>query len=210
MRNADKGANGVRPAGAAAAVLLALAGPVAAMEANGPVPVITGTVDFGAAEGAEEFAGSQQLLQSLPSAPEVIYLDIAIAPTVLERGAQGIKLDFSTTGTAPDGSPLAGDLCKAGEWRPIPSGVGALTLRPARIDPHVVVRFDFTSIDAAPYNALSCDYAPAIPDLVVIHITGFFVVHETTIPGARSLRLIPFSPPYDVATAALAQSIAAP
>ncbi|MCC6921359.1 MAG: hypothetical protein IT548_19370 [Alphaproteobacteria bacterium] len=201
-------ARGLAASGTAA--LLAWPAPGGAMEAGGPVPVITGTVDFGAAEGAEEFVGSQQLLQSLPSAPEVIYLDIAIAPTVVERSAAGIKLDFSTTGTAPDGAPLAGDLCKAGEWRAIPSGVGSLTLTPAKIDPHVVVRFDFTTIDAAPYNALSCDYAPAIPDLVVIHITGFFVVHETTIPGARSLRLIPFDPPYDVATAALAQSIAAP
>jgi hypothetical protein len=186
------------------------AGSAAAMEAGGPIPVITGTVDFGAAAGSDEFAGSQQLLASLPSAPEIVYLDVAIAPAVVERAEQGIKLDFSTAAAGPDGAALPGQICKAGEWRAVPSGVAALTLTPASIDPHVVVRFDFGSIDAAPYNALSCDYAPAIPDLVVIHITGFFVVHETTIPNARSLRLIPFDPPYEAASAALAKSIAAP
>jgi len=182
----------------------------AAIEADGPIPVITGTVDFGAAEGSDEFTGSQQLLAALPSAPDVVYLDIAIAPTVVERSPEAIRLDFSTAATAADGSALADQVCKAGEWRAIPSGVSSLTLTPAKIDPHVVVRFDFGSVDAAPYNALSCDYAPAIPDLVVIHITGFFVVHETTIPNARSLRLIPFDPPYAAASAALAKSIAAP
>lgn len=187
-----------------------IAGSGSAMEAGGPITVITGTVDFGAPEGSDEFTGSQQLLASLPSAPELVYLDIAIAPTVVERTGSDIKLDFSSVATGSDGAALAGQICKAGEWRPIPSGVSSLTLTPAKIDPHVVVRFDFGSIDAAPYNALSCDFAPAIPDLVVIHITGFFVVHETTVPNARSLRLIPFDPPYEAASAALAQSIAAP
>lgn len=197
--------------GAIIAVLCGIpAGPAGAIEASGPIAVITGTVDFGAAEGSDEFVGSQQLLAALPSAPDVVYLDIAIAPVVVERTADTIRLDFSTTASGPDGQALPEQVCKAGEWRPIPSGVASLTLTPAKIDPHVVVRFDFGSIDAAPYNALSCDYAPAIPDLVVIHITGFFVVHETTIPNARSLRLIPFDPPYEAASAALAQSIAAP
>lgn len=202
-------------ASAAAAVIAAGigsagVGPASAVEAGGPIAVLTGTVDFGAASGSDELTGSQQLLASLPSAPDLVYLDIAIAPTVVERTADAIKLDFSTTATTADGSAIPGEICKAGEWRAISEGVGSLTLTPASIDPHIVVRFDFVSIDAAPYNALSCDYAPAIPDLVVIHITGFFVVHETTIPNARSLRLIPFDPPYEAAQAALAQSIAAP
>jgi hypothetical protein len=194
----------------AAAVLAGLACPAAAIEADGPIVVVTGTVDFGAAEGSDEFTGSQQLLAALPSAPDVVYVDIAIAPTVVERTADAIKLDFSAVATDRNGSTLPDQVCKAGEWRSVTSGVSALTLTPARIDPHIVVRFDFGDIDAAPYNALSCDYAPAIPDLVVIHVTGFFVVHETTVPGARNLRLIPFNPPYEDATAALAKSIAAP
>ena len=53
---------------------------------------------------------------------------------------------------------------------------------------------DFVGPAEAPYNALSCDYAPALPGEVALRLTGFFVVQNTTVPTARGVRYYQVDP----------------
>lgn len=206
-----------RPRPRPAALLLAaamLAGSAGAIEAANPplprpVPVFEGTVDFSAPEGSPENLASAEFLSKLPSAPELIYLDLTIAPALLDPN-DTTKLDFGAAAYGPGGQPVEPFPCAAGGWGMIDRELTAIGFGPGRIDTHLLVTVELTEAAKAPYNAVSCDYAPGLPAQVALRISGFFVVQESAIPTARGLRLVPVAPPYAEAMDALARSIAAP
>ncbi|MBL9011322.1 MAG: hypothetical protein JNL56_09100 [Alphaproteobacteria bacterium] len=203
----------LRPAALLAVAALA-GGSAGAIEAANPplprpVPVFDGTVDFSAAEGSPEHAASVDFLARLPSAPELIFLDLTIAPALLDPNDTS-KLDFAVTALTPTGAAAEPFPCSPGAWGMIDRGLSALSFAPGRIDTHLLLTVEIAPGAAAPYNAVSCDYAPGLPAQVALRVTGFFVVQETTVPTARALRLVPVAPPYAEAMDGLARSIAQP
>ncbi len=205
-------AGSVRKAGlaSAAALALALVGSVAVAAPPVGIQVVTGTLDFGAAEGSEERGASLKLLENFPPAPALIYLDLNIAPAVADPNAAEKVLDFGVTLFGGDGQPLAGVPCALGGAQMIDRGNSRMTIQAGAIYPHIVLEAEFVGPADAPYNALSCDYAPALPGEVALRLTGFFVVQNTTLPTARGVRLTPFIPPMAEALEALAKSHADP
>ena len=198
---------------AAAAALMDVAGALEAAQPPlaRPVPVFEGTIDLSAAPGSSENAASTDFLAKLPSAPEMIFLDLTIAPAVVDAAASPAVLDFGATAYGgPAGAAIAPFPCSAGSWTMIDRGLSVLTVAPTALDTHLLLTIEVASGPAAPFNAISCDYAPGLPAQVALHVTGFFVVQETAIPTARGLRLVPYTPPYAEALDALARSIAAP
>ena len=198
------------------AAALGLSGAAGALEAARPplprpVPVFEGTIDLSAAPGSSENTASIDFLTKLPSAPEMIFLDLTIAPAVADAAASPVVLDFGATAySAANGAAMAPFPCAAGNWSMIDRGMSVLTVAPTALDTHLLLTIEIAGGAAAPFNAVSCDYAPGLPAEVALHVTGFFVVQETAIPTARGLRLVPYTPPYAEALDALARSIAAP
>lgn len=174
------------------------------------IQVVTGTLDFGAAEGSAERTASMTLLENFPAAPAVVYLDLNIAPSVADPAAAEKVLDFGVTLYGSDGQPLAAVPCALGGSQMIDRGNRSISIQAGAIYPHLVLEAEFVAAEHAPYNALSCDYAPALPGEVALRLTGFFVVQNTTIPTARGVRLVPFIPPFEKAVEALAKSHADP
>ena len=205
----------LRRAGAGLALSLSIAAPLlapaAALEAANPplprpVPVFEGTIDLSAAAGSPENLASIEFLEKLPSAPEMIYLDLTIAPAQPDAGNPA-ALDFGATAyDRGTGQPLAAFPCQAGSWQMIDRGVGLLTVTPAPLSTHLVLSIEVAAREA-PFNFMSCDYAPGLPSQVALHVAGFFVVQETTIPTARGLRLVPYTPPHAEAMDALQKSL---
>lgn len=194
-----------------AAVLAAGFAGVPAMAAS-PVgiQVVTGTLDFGAAEGSEERNASLKILENFPAAPAVVYLDLNIAPAVADPNAAEKVLDFGVTIYGGDGQPLSTVPCALGASQMIDRGNSRMTIQAGAIYPHIVLEAELVAPADAPYNYLSCDYAPALPGEVALRLTGFFVVQNTTIPTARGVRLVPMVPPLQEALDALAKSHADP
>jgi len=174
------------------------------------IQIVAGTLDFGAAEGSEEHNASMKLLENFPAAPALIYLDLNIAPAVADPNAAEKVLDFGVTITGGDGKPLETVPCALGGSQMIDRGNRSISIQAGAIYPHIVLEAEFVAAEEAPYNALSCDYAPALPGEVALRLTGFFVVQNTTIPTARGVRLVPFIPPMADALDALAKSHADP
>lgn len=174
------------------------------------IQIVAGTLDFGAAEGSEERNASMKLLENFPAAPALIYLDLNIAPSVADPNAETKVLDFGVTLYGGDGKPLDKVPCELGASQMIDRGNRSISIQAGAIYPHIVLEAEFVAGEYAPYNALSCDYAPALPGEVSLRLTGFFVVQNTTIPTARGVRLVPFIPPMAEALDALAKSHADP
>lgn len=191
------------------AAALAVSGQAMAASPVG-IQIVTGTLDFGAAEGSEERNASLKILENFPAAPALIYLDINIAPSVADPNAAEKVLDFGVTLYGGDGQPVAAVPCALGGSQMIDRGHSRMTIQAGAIYPHIVLEAEFVAPADAPYNALSCDYAPALPGEVALRLTGFFVVQNTTIPTARGVRLVPFIPPMQEALDALAKSHADP
>lgn len=216
LRGLDFGAFSAAARGRAAAVALtaAMAGPLAGGPALAAPPVgiqvVTGTIDFGAAEGSEERNASLTLLENFPAAPALVYLDLNIAPAVADPNAAEKKLDFGVTIYGADGKPLDAVPCALGASQMIDRGNRAMSIQAGAIYPHILLDVEFVGPAEAPYNALSCDYAPALPGEVALRLTGFFVVQNTTVPTARGVRLVPFIPPMAEALEALGKSHADP
>jgi hypothetical protein len=180
-----------------------------------PVPIVEGTIDLSAAPGSPENLASIAFLEKLPSAPELIYLDLTIAPAVTDPAANPatdpVNLDFGATAyDAASGKALSPFPCELGAWQMLDRSLNMLTLAPSALDTHLLMTIEVARGEHAPFNSVSCDYAPGLPAQVALHVTGFFVVQETAIPTARGLRLVPYTPPYAEAVDALARSIAAP
>lgn len=195
--------------GLMALALAALAPPALAAAPVG-IQVVTGTLDFGAAEGSEERNASMRLLENFPAAPALVYLDLNIAPAVADPNAAEKVLDFGVTLYGGDGQPLNKVPCELGASQMIDRGNSRVNIQAGAIYPHIVLEAEIVSPADGPYNALSCDYAPALPGEVALRLTGFFVVQNTTIPTARGVRLVPFIPPMAEALEALAKSHADP
>jgi hypothetical protein len=174
------------------------------------IQVVTGTLDFGAAEGSEERDASVKLLENFPAAPAVVYLDLNIAPAVADPNAAEKVLDFGVTLYGSDGQPLPAVPCALGASQMIDRGNRSISIQAGAIYPHIVLQAEFVAPEYAPYNGLSCDYAPGLAGEVSLRLTGFFVVQNTTIPEARGVRLVPFIPPFEKAVEALAKSHADP
>lgn len=191
--------------------MLAAAGfqPVLAAAPMG-IQVVTGTIDFGAAEGSEERNASLTLLENFPAAPALVYLDLNIAPSVADPNAAEKVLDFGVTIYGADGKALSAVPCALGASHMIDRGNSAMSIQAGAIYPHILLNVEFVGPADAPYNALSCDYAPALPGEVTLRLTGFFVVQNTTVPTARGVRLVPFIPPMADALEALGRSHADP
>ena len=81
------------------------------------IQVVTGTLDFGAAEGSEERNASLKLLEEFPAAPALVYLDLNLAPAVADPNAAEKVLDFAVTLFGPDGQPLPAVPCALGPRR---------------------------------------------------------------------------------------------
>lgn len=95
---------------AAAAALMDVAGALEAAQPPlaRPVPVFEGTIDLSAAPGSSENTASADFLAKLPSAPEMIFLDLTIAPAVVDAAASPAALDFGATAYGgPAGAALA-------------------------------------------------------------------------------------------------------
>lgn len=184
---------------------------IAAKPAPPPaIPIVTGTVDFGAQQGTEGYTASFAFLESFPAAAAVIYLDLTIAPAVSGPEGGDQTLDFGVTGYGVDGGVMKEFPCALGGSQFIDRQMTAVSVAAGAIYPHLILDADIASGAAAPYNALSCDYAPAVAGQVVVHLTGFFVVQEAAIPTARWVRLVPMTPPFAEAIDALARSDDAP
>lgn len=194
----------------ASAALLAGLGGVAKAAPPVGIQVVTGTLDFGAADGSEERNASIRLLETFPSSPSLVYLDLNIAPAVADPNAADKVLDFGVTIYGGDGQPLAVVPCAEGASQKIDRGNRAVSIAAGAIYPHILLEAELVSGPEAPYNALSCDYAPGLPSGVSLRLTGFFVVQDTMIPTARGVRLVPFIPPMAEALEALAKSHADP
>lgn len=176
----------------------------------GGIPVVTGTLDFGAAEGSAERAESASLLEAFPAAPGIVYLDLAIAPLAENPGTETEKLDFRTSLYGPDGKAIAESGCAAGNARFYGPEIGSLSVSTGALYPHLLLDVELAAPGGAPFNSLSCAYAPSLPGMVVLRLAGFFVVHDVSIPEARQIRLVPYTPPYDQALDALGRSHAYP
>lgn len=193
-----------------AALVLTLGPAPAALAATPGIQVVTGTLDFGAEEGSTERNASIRLLETFPPAPALVYLDLNIAPAVADPSAAEKALDFNVTLYGGDGQPLGAVPCALGDARMIDRGNRSMSIQAGALYPHILFDVEFVDPAEAPYNALSCDYAPALPGEVALRLTGFFVVQNTTIPTARGVRLVPFIPPMGEALEALAKSHADP
>lgn len=195
-----------------AAMIGALAGFGGATLAAPPVgiQVVTGTLDFGAAEGSDERNASLKLLENFPAAPALVYLDLNIAPSLADPDAAEKTLDFHATLHGGGGEALPAVPCAPGASQMIDRGNTKLTIQAGAIYTHIVLEVELAPGAAAPYNALSCDYAPGLPSEISLRLTGFFVVQDTMIPTARGVRLVPFVPPMPEALEALAKSHADP
>ncbi|MFT3810353.1 MAG: hypothetical protein QM698_10580 [Micropepsaceae bacterium] len=191
------------------AAALAVCGQALAASPVG-IQIVTGTLDFGAADGSEERDASLKILENFPAAPALIYLDLNIAPAVADPNAAEKVLDFGVILYGGDGQPLAAVPCALGGSQMIDRGNRGISIQAGAIYPHIVLEAEFAAPEHAPYNALSCDYAPGLPGEVSLRLTGFFVVQDTMIPTARGVRLVPFIPPMQEALDALAKSHADP
>lgn len=204
-----------RSAWAAGAAMAVLVGALAAAHAAAPtppggIPVVVGTLDFHAEEGSAERAESMALLETFPAAPAIIYLDLAIAPKADLTNPDAPKLDFSSTLYGPDGQAKPDPDCALGGSRFYGGEAGTLSVMTGGIYPHLALDVQFAGSAAAPFNALSCAYAPSMAGQVVLRVVGFFVVQDVSIPTARVVRLVPYTPPYEQALDALARSHADP
>ncbi len=199
---------------AAAVAMAALTGamltPGALAAAPVGIQVVTGTLDFGAAEGSTERNASIKLLENFPAAPAIVYLDINIAPEVIDPGADEKVLNFSATLYGADGQPRPDMPCALGASQMIDRGHARLSIEVGPLYTHMLLDVEIAPGSVAPYNGLSCDYAPGLPSDVSLRLTGFFVVQDTMVPTARGVRLVPITPPLAEALEALAKSHADP
>ena len=189
--------------GAVLAGFLALTGAAAA--ASPQIPVVSGRIDRAAVEGTPAFSVSFDFLENFPAEPGVIYLDLVVAPAVAGEG-DAQTLDFGVTLYDAARVPLAAAPCGLGQSQMIDRGNSAISFSAGSIYPHLVLSADIHDGPSAPFNALSCDYAPSEAGQVVLRLTGFFVVQQTQIPTARDVRLVPYLPPHDLAMQALAKA----
>lgn len=187
---------------AAAGALVALAGTAAAAQ---DIPVVTGRVDRAAVEGTPAFTSSVKFLEDFPDAPAVIYLDLTVAPGVSGEG-DGQTLDFGVMLYDQAGAVLERVPCSLGQSQMIDRGHSKISFSAGSIYPHLVLTAEIQGGAVAPFNALSCDYAPSEAGQVVLRMTGFFVVQQAQIPTARDVRLVPYLPPHDVAVQTLAKA----
>lgn len=176
----------------------------------GGIPTVTGTIDFGAAEGSEERAASMALLEAFPAAPGIVYLDVAIAPSVTDPDGPSRKLDFLTSFYGPDGKAIADSGCDLGASRIYSREISFISVGTGAIYPHLTLDILTGAGETAPFNSLSCAYAPSMAGQIVLRVVGFFVVQDVSIPEARSVRLVPYTPPYEQALDALGRSHADP
>ena len=184
------------------AVLLAL--PSAAAAAP-DIPMVTGRIDRAAAEGTPAFAASLKFLEDFPGTPAIIYLDLTVAPGVSGEG-DAQSLDFGVVLYDQAGAVREGVPCSLGQSQMIDRGHSAISFSAGSIYPHLVLTAEIQGGAAAPFNSLSCDYAPSEAGQVVLRMTGFFVVQQAQIPTARDVRLVPYLPPHDVAVQTLAKT----
>jgi hypothetical protein len=187
---------------AATAALLVLATTAAAAQ---EIPVVAGRIDRAAAEGSQGFAASCKFLEDFPDAPGIIYLDLTVAPGVTGEGDAQV-LDFGVVLFGAAGAPLEGVPCALGQSQMIDRAYSAISFSAGSIYPHLVLTAEIRGGDTAPFNTLSCDYAPSEAGQVVLRMTGFFVVQQAQIPTARDVRLVPYLPPHDVAVQTLAKA----
>lgn len=172
--------------------------------AQAAIPAIVGTLDLNAAEGSAEQQAGQALLEKLPSRGQVVYLDLAFAPVAAEAENPEQKHDWRMRASDRAGKDLPNVDCAAGGSQMLDGVIGQLDLTLTAFTNHLVLEAVIASPKDAPYNSLACDYAPSARSSVVLRLTGFFVVQDYSIPTARGVRLVPVTPSFDAAQAAIA------
>jgi len=172
--------------------------------AQAAMPAIVGTLDLNAAEGSAEQQAGQALLEKLPGRGQVVYLDLAFAPVAAEAGNPEQKHDWRMRATDRAGKDLPDVDCAAGGSQMLDGAIGQLDFTLTAFTNHLVLEAVIAGPKEAPYNSLACDYAPSARSSVVLRLTGFFVVQDYSIPTARGVRLVPVTPSFDAAQAAIA------
>lgn len=172
--------------------------------AEAAIPAIAGTLDLNATEGSPEQQAGQALLEKLPERGQVVYLDLAFAPVAAEAENPEQPHDWKMTATDRAGKDLPTVDCAAGGSQMLDAMIGALSFTLTAFTNHLVMDAVIADPAASPYNSLACDYAPSARSDVVLRLTGFFVVQDYSIPTARGVRLVPVTPSFEAAQAAIA------
>ncbi len=172
--------------------------------AHAAIPTIVGRLDLNAAEGSAEQQAGQALLEKLPGRGQVVYLDLAFAPLAAEAENPEQKHDWRMQATDRTGKTLPDVDCAAGGSQMLDGAIGQLSFTLTAFTNHLVLDAVIAAPQDAPYNSLACDYAPSARSSVVLRLTGFFVVQDYSIPTARGVRLVPVTPSFDAAQAAIA------
>lgn len=167
------------------------------------VPIV-GRLDLNAMEGSAEQKAGQTLLEKLPGRGQVVYLDLAIAPVAAEESNPEQPHDWKIQATDRAGKALPAVDCAAGGSQMLDATIGALSFTLTAFTNHLVLDALIADPATAPYNSLACDYAPSARSSVVLRLTGFFVVQDYSIPTARGVRLVPVTPSFEAAQAAVA------
>jgi len=190
-----------------AAVALA-AGLASGVAAAAPIPTIVGRLDLNATQDSPEQQAGLALLEKLPDRGGVVYLDLAIAPVAAEAENPEQPHDWQIQATDRTGTALPSVDCAAGGSQMLDGAIGTLSFTLTAFTNHLLLDAVIANPAAAPYNSLACDYAPSARSSVVLRLTGFFVVQDYSIPTARGVRLVPVTPSFEAAQAAIASAAA--
>jgi hypothetical protein len=185
------------------ALAASLAGPSSAA-----IAAMVGRLDLNATEGSAEQQAGIALLEKLPARGQVVYLDLEIAPVAAEESNPEQPHDWKIQAADRSGKALPVIDCAAGGSQMLDGVVGSLSFTLTAFTNHLVLDTLIADPATAPYNSLACDYAPSARSSVVLRLTGFFVVQDYSIPTARGVRLVPVSPSFEAAQAAIAAAAA--